>query len=85
MYRLAVEVCAAIFPSVVALVGTDLIDHAEDDAVALHQGDTDGVRGILVDEVGGAVERVDHPDKLLAVVACRAFLGDEAGFGQQLA
>ena len=85
VYRLAVEVCTAIFPGIVALVGTDLIDHAEDDAAALHQCDADGVRGILMDEVGGAVERVDHPDELFAVVACRTFLGDESGFGQQLA
>ena len=48
-------------PGIEALIGTDLIDHTNEDRFALQQGNTDGIRRILMDEIRGAVERIHHP------------------------
>ena len=83
--RLAVEMAATAKPCIETLVGTDLVDHAQHDARALHQGDADGIGREVVNEIGGAVEGIDNPAVLLIGIGGRAFLGDETGLGQQLA
>ena len=82
---LAVEIGAPTLPGIEALVGTDLVDHAQQYLAPLQECDAHGIGGILVDEVGGAVERIDHPEHLLGIVAGKSFLGDESRLGQQFA
>ena len=48
------------------------------------EGYADAVGRILMDEVGGAVERVDDPQILFVGITGCAFLGNESCLGQQL-
>ena len=81
----AVDVGSAIFPCIETLIAAYLVDHTYQHLLALQQGDANRIGRILVDEVGCAVERVDHP----AEWGCGAFgcalFGDEVGLGQQFA
>ena len=67
------------------LVGDRIVDHARDDRALALQPDRDGELRDAVQEIGGAVERIDDPGvgRVGAVVAA-AFLAEEAVAGPRL-
>ena len=60
------------------LVGDRLVDHAGDDLVVALEADRDGEVRHAVEEVGGAVERVDDPAVAAVALGLAAFLAEEA-------
>lgn len=83
--RLTVEESSPTLRRIETLVGTDLIDYTKEYVATLQEGDAHGIRGILVDEVRGAVEGVDHPEQPFGIVAGKSLLGDETCLGQKFA
>ena len=81
---LAVEIGTPTLPGIETLIGTHLIDHTQQDLTALCQGDGYGIGRKAMNEIRGAVERIDHPKHLLVAMRCQSLLGDEARLGQQL-
>src|SRR6266702_196735 len=69
----------------VELVIGGVVDHARDDRALARQPDRDRKLRDAVQEVGGAVERIDDPGvALVAALAHAAFLADEAVTGPRL-
>ena len=64
MQRLVIQPSASTLPGIEAFVGTDFVDDAYQDLLLTEQGDAHGIGCILVNEIRGAVERVNHPSKV---------------------
>ena len=85
MERFPVEISAPTLPGIETLVGTNLINHTYEDGLTLQQGDTDSVWCILMDEVGGTIKGIHHPEHLLCIVTCQAFFCDKASLRKKTA
>ena len=80
--RSAVHPGAAVFPGIETLVGTDVVDHADQNLAAIDEGDGDGIGRKAVNEIGGAVEWIDHPQQLLVAMRGQPLFGDETSLWQ---
>ena len=79
----AIERCAAAFYREEQFVCIWLIDRGEHGLFIFQQRDGYGGLAIIVDEVAGAVHRIDDPGRRIGERVIFLLLADEAGAGQQ--
>lgn len=85
--KIALKPRSTTRPGIETLRGGDIVNDTKKDAVALNEGDADGIRGITVDEVGGAIERINDPSGEFRVESSKvesgAFFSEEGGGGDE--
>ena len=59
--QVAIHIGAPTLPGIVTLVAAHLVNHTQQHLTALQQGNAHGIRGILMNEIGGTIKRIYHP------------------------
>ena len=79
MYFFVVQIRRRSFISPVKFIAAYLIHHPNQQFFFIAKGDTHTIRSIIMDKIGGSVQRVYQPAIVFVGKAAAAFFGDEAG------
>lgn len=83
MYFFVVQIRRRSFISPVKFIAAYFIHHSNQQFFFTTKGDTHTIRSIIMDKIGGSVQRVYQPAIVFRSQAARTSFGNESCFGKQ--